>query len=228
MYWSGWDWRRPIATFQIPARPLGQAPDRVELLANEARDRIRKGDIVWGARILGWALHYVQDLSEPFHAVELPTLEMVPWKALFVWPPTRAFDHLGSETKRVVTNYHWAYEGYVRGALDSGDSSPFRECFERSGGSILVDSPRELAIEVARRSVSRARETGRAIVELAGDGLKSPGISVPEDPSRIDVEDLLKNPDRADARKRVNAVTCESLRLATDATIWLTRWTFAL
>jgi hypothetical protein len=226
-YWAGWTWHHPLATLQYPARTLGQAPDRIELLANEARDRYRKGNIRDAVRILGWTIHYLQDLTEPFHTAELPTTRMIPWSALLVWPPTDAFDSFLANTSRVVTNYHWAYEGYVRHALLAGDANPFRECFEKSGGSILVASPRELALEVARQSTERAHKTGRALIALVGTHLKDPGVSMPADPGQIDNEDLLKNPDHASARERLNAVTCDSLRLATDATIWITRWVFA-
>ncbi len=227
MYWSGWDWHKPITTLQFPTRPLGQAPDRIDFLANEARDRIRKGDLNWGARILGWTLHYLQDLTQPFHAVQVPTLEMIPWRALFAWPPNDAFANFSRESSRVITNYHWAYEGYVRHALLAGNASPFRECFEKSGGSLLVNSPRDLALEIASRSVARATETGKALVAFVGTHLKEPAVSVPLNPAQVDVEDLLTNPARAALRDRLNAVTCESLRLSTDASIWITRWVFA-
>jgi len=226
-YWAGWNLRKPLATLQYPTRSLGQAPDRVELLANEARDRLRKGETAWAGRILGWTIHYLQDLAQPFHAAQIPTLEMIPWSAIFAWPPTVAFDSLQRETSRVVTNYHWAYEGYVRRALLEGDTSPFRECFTKSGGSLLVNSPRDLALEIANQSVSRARETGEAIFAFAGAQLKEPGVRIPLNPAQVDVDDLLKNPARAHERDRLNSITCESLRLATDATVWITRWVFA-
>jgi hypothetical protein len=227
MYWGGWDLHKPVTTLQYPTRALGQAPDRIDLLANEARDRIRKGDLNWGARILGWTIHYLQDLTQPFHAVKIPTLEMIPWRALFVWPPTEAFSNFSRQTDRSVTNYHWAYEGYVRHALLAGNASPFHECFATSGGSLLVNSPRELALEIANRSISRATETGKALVAFVGKHLKEPNVSIPLNPAQVDVEDLLTNPARAEFRERLNAVTCESLRLTTDATIWITRWVFA-
>lgn len=224
MYWPGWNWKRPIATFQIPTHALGQSPDRIELLANEARERIRKGDAVWGIRILGWALHYLQDLTQPFHAVQFPSLEMIPLTALFSWPPASIFPNLVKESTRVVTNYHWAYEGYVRHALLSETESPFKNCFATSGGSLLVTSPRELALEVIDRSIKRAPMVGAALMDFVGNQLKSSEVTVPLDPKLVDNEDLLKNPRRESARTRLNAETCESFRLATDASIWLTRW----
>lgn len=227
MFWSGWNWKKPLSTFQIPTRPLGQAPDRIELLANEARDRFRKGDLRWAGRILGWTIHYLQDLSQPFHATEFPSLAMIPMRAILVWPPNQIIPSLLQESIRVTTNYHWTYEGYTRHALLSPDANPFRECFANSSGSFLVANPRELALAVAELSRKRAPETGAAVVGLVGKHLMEPAVSVPLNPAQIDVEDLLKNPARTTARNRLNAVTCESLRTATDATVWITRWVFA-
>ncbi len=233
MYWSGWDWRRPLATFQIPTRALGQAPDRIDLLAREARERIRNGDFLWGLRILGWTLHYIQDLTQPFHTVQLPSLAMVPWTSALRWPPRAGFEALVAETTRTITNYHWAYEGYVRHALlartaNGVDASPFRECFEKSRGSLLVGSPRELALEVIDQTIARGPETGRALVSFLGTELKAPGISVPLDPSIVDVEGLLANPDIASARTRLNQETCDSLQLASDASMWIVRWALSV
>jgi hypothetical protein len=225
MYWPGWNWRKPLATFQIPTRALGQAPDRADLIANEARDHFRKGDSAWGFRLLGWAIHYLQDLTQPFHAVQLPSPRMVPWSALFAWPPSAGWEALVREATRTITNYHWAYEGYVRHALRLGDTSPFRECFEKSGGSLLVSSPRELAIEVTNRSIDRSRTVGKALLELVGPHLKKSGVSIPVDPGQVDVEALLRDPAYQAVRERLNRETCEALRLATDATVWLVNWT---
>ncbi len=224
MYWPGWKWQKPIATFQLPTRAMGQSPDRIDLLASEARERFRKGDVVWGARILGWTLHYIQDLTQPFHAAEVPTLRILPWKSLLVWPPSTMYPSLKNEATRVITNYHWAYEGYVQHALMQGRDSPFRECIEKTGGSILVNSPRELALELTRRSISRAHETGESLLNLIGDRLKEPGVSIPLNPAQVDNDDLLKNPGLAEARQRLNKTTCESLRLAADASVWIARW----
>lgn len=227
MYWSGWDWKRPISTFQYPPRALGQSLDRIELLANEARERLRKGDTIWGLRILGWTLHYLQDLTQPFHAVQFPSLKMIPLESLLVWPPEKIFPNFVSETTRVVTNYHWAYEGYARHALLKGEDSPFKECFSKSGGSLIVASPRELAIEVMKHSIKRAPAVGLDLMNFVGTHLKSTGVSLAIDPKQVDNEDLLKNPARESARSGLNAETCESFRLATDASIWMVRWAFA-
>jgi hypothetical protein len=226
MYWSGWNWRKPIATFQIPARALGQSPDRIELFANEARARFRDGDHAWGMRLLAWTIHYLQDLTQPFHAVQLPTPRMVPWSVALAWPPAEGWRRLVREATRTITNYHWAYEGYVRHALEQGTASPFRECFAGSGASLLVANPRELALEITRQSIARSRRVGESAYALIGPGLKKSGAAIPLDSKEVDVADLLKNPTYATAREALNHETCESFRLATDATVWMLNWAF--
>jgi hypothetical protein len=226
MYWSGWNWRKPIATFQIPTRALGQSPDRIELFANETRDRLRRGDTAWGMRLLGWTLHYLQDLTQPFHAAQVPTPRMIPWTKLFAWPPAEGWKNLVREATRTITNYHWAYETYVRTALEKGNASPFRDCFASSGGALLVENPRELSLEITRRSIQRSRRVGEMVYALIGPSLKNPGVAIPLDNKELDVADLFANPSHATARDALNRETCESLRLATDATVWMMNWAF--
>lgn len=225
-YFGGWKLSKPLATFQVPPRAMGQAPDRIELLANEAKKKFHEGDIVWGMRLLGWALHYVQDLTQPFHTVQVPTLRMVPWSSMFTWPPQNGFRNLVKESTRVITNYHWAYEGYVRTNLLKKDESPFKECLEEPSATLLLSSPRELAMEVIRQSVGRGPETGNAIMAFAGDRLKEPGVSIPLKTGDFDEHRLYTDPGRDAERKRIHEVTCQSLKLAKSASIWLVRWTF--
>jgi hypothetical protein len=225
MYWPGWNWRKPLATFQIPTRVLGQAPDRADLIANEAKERFRKGHPTWGFRLLGWAIHYLQDLTQPFHAAQVPSLRMVPWSALFAWPPSKGWAALVREATRTITNYHWAYEGYVRQALLQGNASPFRDCFDKNDGSLLVSSPRDLALEVTRQSINRSRAVGKGLLKLVGPYLKKKDISISLNPNQVDIGALLRDPTYQGVRDELNRETCESFRLATNATIWLVNWT---
>ena len=57
----------------------------------------------------------------------------------------------------------------------------------------------------------------------AREGLEPPARLTVEE---VDVADLLKNPSYATARDALNHETCESFRLATDATVWVLNWAF--
>ena len=115
MHFPGWTWRRPIESFQVPLGEIGEARERIRLLSSLASEWLRSkaGDdrAIWGVRLLGWALHYAQDLEQPFHRIQIPSLRMVPWGALFSGSP---FQNLVKETTRTIGNYHYAFEAWVK------------------------------------------------------------------------------------------------------------------
>ncbi|MDQ2734718.1 MAG: phospholipase [Pseudomonadota bacterium] len=84
---------------------------RVHLWRSLAAEAFRSGHPYWGWRFAGWALHYVQDLTQPYHARVLPgagTLRMM-------W--INALDLAGMHTAKdrvvaLVTNRHLALENY--------------------------------------------------------------------------------------------------------------------
>jgi hypothetical protein len=52
--------------------PKGIAPYRAGLYAELAEGAFATGHPYWGYRFLAWSLHYVQDLTQPWHTVFLP------------------------------------------------------------------------------------------------------------------------------------------------------------
>ncbi|MEP7057654.1 MAG: hypothetical protein ABI809_07765 [Caldimonas sp.] len=97
---------------------------RIHLWQTLAAHALRSGHRYWGWRFAGWALHYIQDLTQPYHARVLPgvgvagmlwinTLDIVGWHA----PKTDAI--------ALVTNRHLALENYqlhrIRAAYLRGD-----------------------------------------------------------------------------------------------------------
>ncbi len=84
---------------------------RVHLWQSLAARAFRGGHPYWGWRFAGWALHYVQDLTQPYHARVLPgagTLRMM-------WIDALDVAGLHGPKDRVivfVTNRHLALENY--------------------------------------------------------------------------------------------------------------------
>jgi len=54
--------------------PIGIAPYRAGLYAQLAVGALSTGHPYWGFRFLAWSLHYIQDLSQPWHTILLPGL----------------------------------------------------------------------------------------------------------------------------------------------------------
>jgi hypothetical protein len=205
---------------------VGIAPERAELLANRAKILLQQGKMAIGFRVLAWAFHYVEDLGQPFHAVEIPSLEMVPWFALWTWPPAKDIQH---ETERSITNFHWAIEGYVRQRLMEGEGNPFAECLSQPASHATMNragitTPRELARAVARASVEAEPELGDGMVHFFGRDLTLSDRDLAKGQPQPPYAELAQRPDLSDSRAMVHHAVCTGLANGSWATRWLLRY----
>jgi len=81
---------------------------RIDLYSALARFAFSEGHEYWGWRFAGWALHYVQDLTQPYHASIMPS------KSTFSLIMTNAF---GSKAAKdglttLLSNRHLIFENY--------------------------------------------------------------------------------------------------------------------
>ncbi len=99
---------------------------RVHLWQALAAQAFRSGHPYWGWRFAGWALHYVQDLTQPYHARVLPGAGAL----RMMW--INALDVAGvhgpkNDVVNFVTNRHFALENYelhwLFGALRRKDAN---------------------------------------------------------------------------------------------------------
>ena len=88
---------------------MGFAPERAALYFELARQARAAGHAFWSYRFLGWGLHYVQDLGQPYHTTQFASLKLLPLRVLMTvgWEPFVA------ETQRVVGNFHLSFEHYA-------------------------------------------------------------------------------------------------------------------
>ncbi|HUP58135.1 MAG TPA: hypothetical protein VM598_11825 [Bdellovibrionota bacterium] len=231
IYFANWSPLHPIRTLHQTWGELGEGRERARVMAEYARKLMKAPEPqrLPAFRALAWAFHYVQDLGQPFHAAALPTTEMVPWYALWTWPPGRAFSELMSETERSVTNYHWALEGYVRYRFMSQDKSvenPLAECVSKPDAHATLDrgpwaEPLPLATAVARASSELAPELGEAAVAFFGRGLMNRGHDFTKGAPQPSYQELSLRPDLVEARSRLHAVVCRSLANGAWASRWL-------
>ena len=89
---------------------------RVHLWQTLARHAMKSGHDYWAWRFSGWALHYVQDLTQPYHARVLPGVSVVRMLGI------QGLDLLGVSTPKnkaitLVSNRHLALENYQRHAM---------------------------------------------------------------------------------------------------------------
>jgi hypothetical protein len=94
---------------------------RISLFMNVAHHAFLSGHYYWGYRFLGWALHYLQDLTQPYHARLAPG---------FSWPKLIALNFLdligikkpAQNLRQLLTNRHLALETYELESLLSPNS----------------------------------------------------------------------------------------------------------
>lgn len=84
---------------------------RIHMWRSLASYALRTGHPYWGWRFAGWALHYIQDLTQPYHARVLPGVGL----ASMLW--INALDVAGIHGPKAraitfVTNRHLALENY--------------------------------------------------------------------------------------------------------------------
>ncbi len=183
---------------------LGRAlPEyRLHLFQSLARFAFESGHPYWGWRFTGWAVHYVQDLTNPYHSAPLPGVSTL--RMLWI----NALDLIGvhapkSRWIQLVTNRHFALENYgaeiVETALAAGDRA-------HPALAALADSSRDepagesfLRAQVSAAAKAIGKRTDRALVKslperLVDDpdylfGDTEPGVSVVAELARRSPED---------------------------------------
>lgn len=179
MYFGGFDYHQPIQTIQIPFRAIGDAKVRFKKILSTSDRFFKENQKFWGVRTMLWALHYLQDLHQPFHTVQIPYWRFLPFESLFK-------DFVAHAT-HAITNYHYAYEGIGRTYLQHYESSYFRDCLETDKPKISEDLS-----DVVEISKAEAPQMATSLYALLGPSLKSWEIDLQKNVGTIDYWHLLK------------------------------------
>jgi hypothetical protein len=178
MVFPGFEWSSPLASFQVPPFRIGDAFGRIEVLKQASDSYFASGNVFFGLRTLLWREHLIQDLLQPFHSTQIPSLRMVPWKSLF-----RGFV---KRTTHAISNYHYAYEGMVLEMVKTPWEQGIEECLQK-------DDSRPYAGENAILAIARkkAPELGSAMIAVFGNSLKSESVNLPEGVGAVDYFQLI-------------------------------------
>lgn len=160
LYFARGYFRPPVPPSREPvpvAATLGESPERARVFFDKSREAFGHGHPYWGARFLAWALHYLEDMTMPFHAAQVPSMDFVRLK------PDGSLDLEG--TTRLVAYAHLAYDGYPGRAIE-GEVGPEPSRRLRSAVSLQADAawngPRELAEDAADLAAGLASRAGAA------------------------------------------------------------------
>ncbi len=213
MVFPGIEWGSPLRTLQIPTRSIGQAPDRIVKLQQVSQNYFAAKKEYWALRVLLWEIHLIQDLHQPFHVMQVPYYRMLPWSDLF--------SGFVARSTRVISNYHYAYEGLVREAVSESILSELAPCMQGPGaiGGKVASStgaPTTTAAAVTVASVqeligqsrSRAEAIGVPLFELWDPIMKDPEVNLPEEEGSVDYYAFL----HANAEEEAQGPRIESVR----------------
>jgi hypothetical protein len=102
---------------------MGQAPDRAAIfIALSQRAKELHLDY-WSLRFLANALHYLEDVSQPYHSVQTPTKEF--WELPFTdRVHGDGFKGFVTQITHIITYYHFNFENYVALLLEKYFKSP--------------------------------------------------------------------------------------------------------
>lgn len=206
MYFGGWKLAHPIITFQIPLHATGEAPNRTQLLFDKARELFATGETAWGWRLVAWSLHYVQDLAQPFHSVQILTPRWVPWADLFMGPSVFV-----AQGTRIVANYHWAYEYLTLEELQTKEPI-LTECLTdpKSAANLVMNgNERLLALSQARASIELGAELGKALMGVFGEHLMDEEVDLVHGHGTPDYRALAQA--RTAEHEALDRVSCKAL-----------------
>ncbi|MGZ5714684.1 MAG: hypothetical protein ACXWIG_11065 [Caldimonas sp.] len=139
---------------------------RIHLWRSLAAFALRTGHDYWGWRFAGWGMHYLQDLTQPYHARVLPGVGVT--RMLWINTLDIAGLHGPKEAAvQLVTNRHFALENFERRWMSEAYSNP-------AGADVGIDALRNTKLDTAsaydddwpRRVVSsRASDAADAVDE---------------------------------------------------------------
>jgi hypothetical protein len=143
-------------------KPIGEAPQRCQLFFDMSVRAARSGHPYWAARFLAWSMHYAQDVTQPFHAAQLPSKHLMGTTHLI---PSMA------KTVKKLSYYHLAFEGYIAALLDGAQGQAIEQRLRQSisGVSDLKQTTAAgVAQAAAAHSVSEsfAKRTGEAAMKF--------------------------------------------------------------
>lgn len=158
MYYPAWDWHLPYLFF-----PQGVAPKRARHFYKLAEQAFMKGDLYWGFRFLARAIHYIQDIGQPYHTTQT-SLRFVILKSPI------------SGTTQTTKNYHFAYESYVAYRLQQEAAGLVPANYItalKQPRPVKMSNTVQLLEDMAKTNNKEVGDTLRASVKLFGKGLRS-------------------------------------------------------
>jgi len=126
------------------------------------------GHDYWGWRFMGWGIHYLSDISMPYHAVVLPGVSA----AKMLWINTKSMagmDQAKKDAVQLVSNRHGALEKYqkyaTRNEYARKDRGNVLTTMVKTAAQVPVYNDNVPRDNVSKMAAKHAKETDDALVE---------------------------------------------------------------
>jgi hypothetical protein len=168
---------------------------RIHLYKTLSELAFRLGNDYWGWRFMGWGLHYVADLTQPYHARALPgvgTFKMIVMNVMDMMGRSRMKD----EAIQLVSNRHMAIELLERQLLERAyiendmDYLHFKTLSSQQVIPLYMDIlPREI---ITRKAASRAKKLDKIITKnFPAELISDPAFELGDYAKKNELIDLL-------------------------------------
>ncbi len=210
----------PAGSFNIPVPgiAMGMTPKRIEQIFALVKEAVAKGDTYWALRFTAWCLHYIQDLTQPYHSTQT--------SPIFYWKNNLPEEFVKGTTK-VTGNYHFAYERFavwrIKRELDGLENEHFIEALATEGETIIADgkSLACFAKKVARSSHKLSKRAFRDTKDFFGEKFYVAESVLPDE------SDYAK-PGEGDSKERLQTTMYEGFKIFAKATRTLSKQTYKL
>ncbi len=190
---------------------------RIHLFKTLSELAFAEGQDYWGWRFMGWGMHYVADLSMPYHTTVLPgysTLRMLVVNLLDILGMPRLKDN----AVQLVSNRHMAIERYQRLVFedvwrrqDWQDPTMAALKTPESVPAYTNDAPRK---QLARSSNALSRKLNRVIkTYMPAAFVNDPGVELVNRDDLDQIVEMIEDAHGAEALDELNALTAEALAL---------------
>jgi hypothetical protein len=180
----------------VPTVLEGMVGDRVEMFTRLAELAFSTGHDYWGWRFSAWAVHYVQDLAQPYHSKALPSATSA-FYYRYVVSPRKEF--LTERATQLAANRHFLYEDYVAFGLQEsylGDDALYEALagyLSWGDNTFASESPMALVDELMAYAADHSLTIDRTLVKAFGPDLtRNAEFDVETDPSYSIVTEMEK------------------------------------
>jgi len=190
---------------------------RIHLYKSLSEAAFAQGQDYWGWRFMGWGLHYVADLSMPYHTTVLPgysTFRMLLINLLSMLGYPKYVD----DALQLVSNRHMAlerFQGITFERVSRGaDWTNTLIKVLQDEGEIPVYSDNMPREEIAAQSHDLSGEINAVLTRyMPGRFVNDPGVELAEQPDLDDVVELVAESGSPNALHEVNAMLERTLAI---------------